>query len=69
MNQTFHNRSGTDAEVIATLTAISQVSARMAKNLRLIAAHRQSEEGGTTNIKNERYGYDNRRTEKCCRCY
>lgn len=35
MNQTFHNRSDTDAEVIATLTAISQVSARMAKNLRL----------------------------------
>lgn len=32
MNQTFHNRSGTDAEVIATLTAISQVSARMTKN-------------------------------------
>ncbi len=27
MKQTFHNRSGTDAEVIATLTAISQVSA------------------------------------------
>ena len=36
MKQTFHNRSGTDAEVIATLTAISQVSARMAKNLRTI---------------------------------
>lgn len=48
MNQTFHNRSDTDAEVIATLTAISQVSARMAKNLRLIAIHRQSKEGGTT---------------------
>uniref|UniRef100_UPI0006DBD9B4 hypothetical protein n=1 Tax=Lachnospira pectinoschiza TaxID=28052 RepID=UPI0006DBD9B4 len=47
MNQTFHNRSGSDAEVIATLTAISQVSARMAKNLRIIAAHRQSEEGGS----------------------
>ena len=47
MNQTFHSRSGTDAEIIATLTTISQVSARMAKNLRLIAAHRQSEEGGT----------------------
>ena len=54
MKQTFHNRSGTDAEVIATLTAISQVSARMAKNLRIIAAHRQSEEGGTENVKNER---------------
>lgn len=52
MNQTFHNRSDTDAEVIATLTAISQVSARMAKNLRLIAIHRQSKEGGTTNVKN-----------------
>lgn len=55
MNQTFHNRGDTDAEVIATLTAISQVSARMAKNLRIIAAHRQSEEGGTVNVKNERY--------------
>ena len=69
MNQTFHNRSGTDAEMIATLTAISQVSARMAKNLRIIAAHRQSEEGGTVNVKNERYGYDHRRAEKCCHCY
>ncbi|GAA6506187.1 MULTISPECIES: hypothetical protein [Bacillota] len=69
MKQTFHNRSGTDAEVIATLTAISQVSARMAKNLRIIAAHRQSEEGGTENVKNERYGYDHRRAEKCRRCY
>ena len=52
-----------------TLTAISQVSARMAKNLRIIAAHRQSEEGGTENVKNERYGYDHRRAEKCRRCY
>lgn len=47
-------RSGTDAEVIATLTAISQVSAKMAKNLRIIATHRQSEEGGIVNVKNER---------------
>lgn len=69
MNQTFHNRSGTDAEVIATLTAISQVSARMAKNLRIIVAHRQSEEGGTVNVKNERYGYDHLKAEKCCHCY
>ena len=53
MNQTFHNRSDTDAEMIATFTAISQVSARMAKNLRIIAAHRQSEEGGKVNVKNE----------------
>lgn len=58
MNQTFHNRSGTDTKVIATLTAISQVSARMAKNLRIIAAHRQAEEGGTVNAKNKRCIYD-----------
>ena len=51
MNQTLKNRSGTDTEVIATLTAISQVSAKMAKNLRIIASHRQSEEGGTVNVK------------------
>lgn len=51
MNRTFHTRSSTDAEMIATLTAISQVSARMAKNLRIIAAHRQSEEGGKVNVK------------------
>ncbi|MDO4393250.1 MAG: hypothetical protein Q4C80_02425 [Bacillota bacterium] len=69
MNRNFHNRSGTDAEVIATLTAISQVSARMVKNLRIIAAHRQSEEGGKVNVKNERYGHDHRRAEKCCHCY
>lgn len=58
MNQTFHNRSGTDAEMIATLTTISQISERMTKNLKIITAHRQSEEGGTVNVKNERYGYD-----------
>ena len=60
MNRNFHNRSGTDAEVIATLTAISQVSARMAKNLRIIAAHRQSEEGGKVNVKED---FD------CYKCY
>ena len=60
----FSQKSGTNAEVIATLTAISQASARMAKNLRIIAARRQSKEGGTVNVKNERYGYDNRRAEK-----
>lgn len=64
MNQTFQNKIGTDAKVIATLIAISQISARMAKNLRIIAAHRQSEEGGTVNVKNKRYDYDNQRAEK-----
>ena len=64
MNKTFHNRSGTDAEVIATLTAISQVSARMAKNLE---NHRRTQTiRGRRNRKcqNERYVHDHRRAEK-----
>ncbi|WP_314022177.1 hypothetical protein [Mogibacterium diversum] len=69
MTQAYPNRSGTDAEVITILTAISQVSARMAKNLRIIAAHRQYEEGGQFHEQNERNGYDHRRAEKCCHCY
>ena len=50
MTQAHSRALDTEAEAIATLTAISQVSARMAKNLRIIAAHRQSEEGGTENV-------------------
>ena len=53
MTQAYRNKSSTDAEIIATLTAISQVSARMARNLRIIAAHRQSEEGENINVKSK----------------
>ena len=42
----------------ATLTAISQIFARTAKNLKIIAAHRQTKEGETVNVKNERSNYD-----------
>ncbi len=63
MNRTLHNRSGTVLEMIATLTAISRMVSKNGEDLRIIAAHRQSEEGGTVNVKNERYGYDHRRTE------
>ena len=45
MTQAHSRALDTEAEAIATLTAISQVSARMSKNLRIIAAHRHSEEG------------------------
>lgn len=64
-----HNRTvDIEAEVIEILVAISQVSARMARNLSVLAA-RQSEEGGEHHEQNERNGYDHRRVTQCCRCY
>lgn len=52
-----HSRNvDTDAEVIEILVAISQVSARMARNLSILAA-RQSEEGGKHHEQNARNGY------------
>ena len=64
VKQSHYRNSRGDAEVIQVLTAISIVSGRMARNMSVLAAHRQSEEGGTVNVKNERYGYDHRRAEK-----
>ena len=40
------NKSPADTEVIDVLIAISQVSARLARKLTILAAQRQSEEGG-----------------------
>lgn len=64
MKQAYH-KSDTDIETIEVLTAISQVSARMARNLKILAATRQSEEGGGIHEQNERYGHDHRRTAQC----
>ena len=44
MKKSYFDSGGNDTELIDTLNASSQVYARMAKNLRIIAAHRQSEE-------------------------
>ena len=52
MKQAYH-KSDTDLETIEVLTAISQVSARMARNLKILAATRQSEEGGKIHEQNE----------------
>ena len=63
-----HNRTvDTDAEIIEILIAISRVSARMARNLSILAAG-QSEEGGKHHGQNERHGYDHRCAAQCCRC-
>ena len=40
------NKSPADEEVIEVLIAISRVSARLARKLSVLAAKRQSEEGG-----------------------
>ena len=40
------NTSPADAEVIEVLTAISHVSARLARKLTVLAAQSKSEEGG-----------------------
>ena len=60
MKQSYYNTGGAEAEEIAVLTAISRVSARLARNLSILAAQRQSEEGGKIYEQNERYGYDHR---------
>ena len=52
MNGT-RNKSPADEEVIDVLIAISQVSARLARKLTILAAQRQSEEGGKRNEQNE----------------
>ena len=68
MTQAHSRTVDTEAEVIEILVAISQVSARMARNLSVLAA-RQSEEGGKYHEQNERNSYDHRRAAQCRRCY
>ena len=52
------NKSPADAEVIEVLTAISHVSARLARKLTVLAAQSKSEEGGKHYEQNGRYGHD-----------
>lgn len=61
-----NNRSPADAEVIDVLIAISNVSARLARKLTILAAQIKSEEGGKTHEQNERHGHDHRRAPQCC---
>lgn len=52
-------------EEIKLLNAISRVSARLARNLTILATC-QSEKGDENYVKN---GKDHQRTSECCRCY
>ena len=69
MKQSYFDSGGNDRELIAILTAISQVSARMVRNITILANTRQSEKGESRYEQNERYGYDHRRAAQCSRCY
>lgn len=68
MYRSYADTGGNVNEEIKLLNTISHVSARLARNLSLLAA-RQSEEGGKENVKNGRNGTDHRRTEKRCCFY
>ena len=61
--------SGIDTEVINTLNAISYVSARMARNMSLLANLRQAKEGNNKDDQNKRYGYDYPRITQCSHYY
>ncbi len=58
-------RMNTASEEIRLLNAISRVSARLARNLTILATC-QSEKGDENYVKN---GKDHQRTSECRRCY
>nr|DAM98134.1 MAG TPA: hypothetical protein [Caudoviricetes sp.] len=69
VKQSYYNDRRNDAEVIQVLNAISIVSGRLARNMSILAAQRQTEEGGKHYEQNERYGRDHRRATQCRCCY
>ena len=69
MKQSYFDSGGNDRELIAVLTSISHVSARMARNMTILAQQIQSEKVESRYEQNERYGYDHRRATQCSRCY
>jgi hypothetical protein len=56
-------------EEIRLLHAISRVSARLARNLAILAANSKSEEGGKTNANSVRDGSDHQRAQGGGRCH
>lgn len=66
MYRSYADTGGNVNEKINLLNSISHVSARLARNLRVLAAS-QSEEGGKENVKDGRNGTDHRRApHRCC---
>ena len=57
MKKSYFDSGGNDTELIAVLNAIFHVSARMARNMTILAQQRQSEKGERRYEQNERYLY------------
>jgi hypothetical protein len=66
MQTNYTDTGGNVREEIQLLNSISRVSARLARNLSILAAQRQSEKGERTYEQNSRHETDNRRTPQCC---
>ena len=66
MHKSYFDSGGKNHELIAVLTAMSQVSARMARNLELLSRQRNLTKGNTEYDKNKRFG--NRRFQTAERC-
>ena len=60
MNKSYFDSRGKSHELIAVLTAISHVSAKMARNLELLAELRNSKKGNTTSEQHKRHGFEHR---------
>lgn len=65
MVRTYSDSGCTDLEIIEVLTAISEVSARTARNMSILANLRQTEKGAFSNEQNARYGVNHQRTSRC----
>ena len=65
MNKSYFDSRGKSHELIAVLTAISHVSAKMARNLELLAELRNSKKGNTTYEQHKGHGFEHRRTAAC----
>jgi hypothetical protein len=66
MYRSYADTGGNVNEEIKLLNSISHVSARLARNLRVLAAS-QSEEGGKEHVKDGRNGTDYRKApHRCC---
>lgn len=68
MYRSYADTGGNVNEEIKLLDSISYVSARLARNLSLLAAS-QSEEGGKENVKDGRNARDHRRAPHSCCFY
>ncbi len=68
MNKSYFDSRGKSHELIAVLTAISHVSAKMARNLELLAELRKKK-GNTTYEQHKRHGFEHRRTAACGSCF